>query len=221
VAPLAATLSDDVSFLVIEAAPAVTPAQHERARVVNQMRADGRSQASVERAAAFMDRKFEVGRTGQGWEELEQMAARGADEGWLPYVNRPVSLESLRWNWEHVLSFDPQPVLQRLKVPVLALYAELDRVVDAGMNRPRLEAALRLAQNQDVTVQVLPGANHNFLEATTGGPGEVSALRAFVGSYFDTRVAWILDRVEAGVLPTRAAPALIAAAVIPGDAARR
>jgi pimeloyl-ACP methyl ester carboxylesterase len=196
VAPLAATRSPDVRFIIIEAAPAVTPAEHERLRVQNQMEADRQPRESVARALAFMDRKFEVGRTGKGWDDLERSAQRGRRDGWAHYVNVPVSFDSLRWNWEHVLSYDPQPVLRRLRVPVLAIYGELDRVVEPKFNVEKMEKALRAADNRDVTVRVFPSANHNFFQAITGGPGEVAQLKAFVGGYFASRVDWLLARVD-------------------------
>jgi dipeptidyl aminopeptidase/acylaminoacyl peptidase len=195
VAPLVATRSSHVKFIIIEAAPAVTPAEHERMRVENEMRADRQPPAAVARALAYMDRKFLVGRTGKGWGDLEVLAAQGATEGWVRYVSRPTSLESLRWNWQHVLSYDPQPVLRQLRVPVLALYGELDRIVQTTFNRKKMEQALRAAGNTDVTVRVFPKANHHFLLAITGGPDEGPLLKGFVGGYFDARVEWLLDRL--------------------------
>jgi dienelactone hydrolase len=196
VAPLAATRSEDVKFVMIEAAPAVTPAEHERLRVRNQMMADGQPAASVQRALEFMDRKLDVGRTGEGWEALDALIGAGTREGWIRYVNAPASLESLRWNYEHVLSYDPQPALRKLRVPVLAVYGALDRVVDPGLNVSRLESALRDAGNRDVTLRVLPGANHHFLAAVTGGPGEVPRLKGFADGYFEARTDWIREHVS-------------------------
>jgi dienelactone hydrolase len=208
-APLAATRSADVKFIIIEAAPAITPAQHERTRVQNQMQADRASLAAIARAVHFMDRKFEVGRTGKGWENLQELARIGQKEGWLRYVNPPASLDSLRWNWEHVFSFDPQPVLRKLRVPVLALYGELDRIVEPESNKRAMEQALRAAGNTDVTVHVLPAANHHFLAAVTGGPNEVASLKGFVAGYFAARVDWLLKRVdESHVLATDTEPSL-------------
>jgi dienelactone hydrolase len=196
VAPLVATRSPDVKFIIVEAAPAITPAEHERLRVQNQMRADDQSRRNIVLALAFMDRKFKVGRTGEGWEDLQALARKGEREGWARYVNLPGSLESLRWNWQHVLSYDPQPVLRQLRVPVLALYGELDRIVEPRFNRERMEKALEAAGNRDITVRVFPSANHNFLAAITGGPNEVPRLRAFVDGYFQARVDWLREHVD-------------------------
>jgi alpha-beta hydrolase superfamily lysophospholipase len=198
VVPLAASRDPDVAFAIIESAPVVTPAEHERMRVHNQMRADGRSREAVAQASHFMDVKLEVARTGEGWTGLMELAEGGERAGWSHYVNRPVSLESLRWNWEHVLSYDPRPVLQRLRIPLLALYGRLDRVVEPEFSKERIEEALRAAGNPDVTVRILPRANHHFFAAGTGGPQEAPMLKGYVSGYFEARVDWLLQRVDEG-----------------------
>ena len=138
IAPLAAVKSNDVAFVVVESAPVLTPREHERLRVETQMRADGHAPESIAQAVAFMDRKFEVARTGEDWGGLVVAMAAGERAGWLPYVNPPNTLESLRWNWDHVFSYDPTPVLRQLSVPMLVLYGELDAIVPPKVHRARM-----------------------------------------------------------------------------------
>jgi dienelactone hydrolase len=216
VAPLAASRSSDVRFVIVEAAPTISPAEHERRRVERQMLADGVRREIVSRALAFMDRKFEVGRTGEGWDALVRDVERARREGWVDYVNPPASLENMQWHWRHVLSYDPQPALERLTCPVLAVYAELDTVVPADFSRARIVKALDRAGNTDVTVKVLPRANHGFFAAVSGGPSEVPRLRGFVDGYFDARVDWLLERIDGA--PTVTADAAIGRSTAPGPA---
>ena len=119
-----------------------------------------------------MDQKFEVARTGEGWDALQAAMVRGAREGWLSYVNPPPSLENLRWNWDHILSYDPAPALEALNCPVLVLYGGLDTIVPARVHRDRMQAALERARTRDVTIKVFDKANHAFLQAVTGGRRE-------------------------------------------------
>ena len=114
VAPLAARRSPDVAFIIAESAPALTPIEHERFRVERQLRADGFPREVVARARSFMEQKFKVARTGQGWTDLTAAMGRAAREGWISYINPPSSLENLQWHWTHVLSYDPLPVLEQL-----------------------------------------------------------------------------------------------------------
>ena len=214
VAPLAASRApNDVAFVIVESAPVLTPREHERLRVEQQMRADDFTPEQVARAVAFMDQKFEVARTGEGWDRLLVTMGRVGREGWLPYVNAPTTLESLQWNWTHVLSYDPLPALERLRCPVLVLYGGLDRIVPATHSSERMEAILRKAGNRDTTVRVFKGANHAFLEAVTGGRREGPSLRGFVAGYFDAHVAWLTSRVDI----LESVPAAGAAATAPSS----
>lgn len=196
VAPLAAVKSRDVAFVVVESAPVMTPLEHERLRVETTMRADGHKGETIAQAVAFMDQKFEVARTGQGWGRLETAMTAGEKAGWLSYVNAPASLDSLRWNWEHVFSYDPLPVLAQLSVPMLVLYGELDTVVPPKVHKARMEQAVREAGTHEVTIREFARANHGFFEAITGGRLEQPTLGAFVAGYFETRTEWVRARSQ-------------------------
>lgn len=220
VAPLAASRSRDVAFVIVESAPATTPMEHERTRVEAQLKADSYSREAIAHALFFMDEKFRVARTGKGWEALQGRMTQGEREGWLPYVNVPSSLESLQWNWAHVLSYDPRPALETLTCPVLVLYGELDTVVPMQANRKRMAEAL--ARNRDTTIKVFERANHGFFAAMTGGRREAPGLKALVPGYLETRIDWLRQRVQivsaaaTVALPT---PAPVAASASESDQA--
>lgn len=196
VAPLAAVRSRDVAFVIVESAPVMTPREHERLRVETTMRADGHKSETIAQAVAFMDQKFEVARSGEGWERLEAAMAAAERAGWLPYVNPPASLESLRWHWEHVFAYDPLPVLKQLNVPMLVLYGELDSIVPPKVHKARMEQALREAGKHDVTIREFARANHGFFEAITGGRQEQPNLGNFVAGYFEARTNWVRARSQ-------------------------
>ena len=67
---------------------------------------------------------------------------------------------------------DPAPVLQSLSCPVLALNGSLDLQVLPKQNLPPIEAALKKANNKDVTIRELPNLNHLFQHTKTGSPME-------------------------------------------------
>ncbi len=143
-----------------------------------------------------MDLKFDVARTGEGWPRLQTLMEGAADTAWLTYTNPPASLASLRWHWDHVFGYDPLPVLQRLDVPMLVLYGELDAIVPPRVHRKRMEQALRAAGRHRVTIKVFDKANHGFFEAITGGRLEHARLASFVDGYFEQRTAWVLAAVR-------------------------
>lgn len=194
VAPLAASRSRDVAYVVVESAPTLTPREHERLRVESQMQADGFGREDIARALAFMDLKFDVARTGEGWPRLQSMM--DGEPAWLSYTNPPSSLESLRWHWDNVFGYDPIPVLERLRVPMLVLYGALDSIVPPRVHRKRMEQALQSAGRHDVTIKVFEKANHGFFEAITGGRLEQARLASFVDGYFEERTSWVLATVN-------------------------
>jgi uncharacterized protein len=62
----------------------------------------------------------------------------------------------------YFLAHDPAPILEKVKIPVLAINGDKDLQVPADMNLLAIEAALKKGGNEDVTIQVLPDLNHLF-----------------------------------------------------------
>jgi hypothetical protein len=58
-----------------------------------------------------------------------------------------------------------------------------------------MELALKRGGNQDVTVKVLPGANHRFEVAGTGSR-DFGTCGKSVSGYYDVMVEWIKKRTE-------------------------
>ncbi len=104
----------------------------------------------------------------------EERAARsaGADEDAIleermKNIVRPAARGAWgRW-WQHALIWDPLPVARRVAGPVLILHGETDRNVPVA-HAEILAAAIREGGNRDVTVRILPGHNHLFLEDPDG-----------------------------------------------------
>lgn len=71
-----------------------------------------------------------------------------------------------RW-WQHFLIWDPLPVARRVTSPVLILHGDRDTNVPVE-HADLLAAAIRAGGNRDVTVRILPGHNHIFLEDSDG-----------------------------------------------------
>jgi pimeloyl-ACP methyl ester carboxylesterase len=58
--------------------------------------------------------------------------------------------------------------LKKLTCPVLALYAEKDMSVPAGLNLPAMQAALESSGNTNFQVELLPDLNLLFQTADVG-----------------------------------------------------
>jgi hypothetical protein len=93
----------------------------------------------------------------------------------------------------YFLAYDPQPALEALAIPVLALIGDLDLQVSAELNTPALETAL--AGNPDATVTKLSRLNHLFQTATTGAVSEYGQIaETFAPEALQLVSDWIQER---------------------------
>lgn len=74
----------------------------------------------------------------------------------------------------HFLDYDPASDLAAARVPILALYGELDVQVPPAQSVPVLEAIDADVGRFDI--RVLPGLNHLFQTAETGAPDEYARI---------------------------------------------
>ena len=210
VAPIAASRSDAVRFVVLLAGTSVTGAEviYEQAAALS--RAAGAHEEDIVWATGFQRRLFAAMEAGEDLDaHREEFAAqiRAAIDRLSEAQRAPISdidgyvqiqidqqINALQSPWfRHFLTYDPAGALRRTRVPVLALFGGLDLQVLPGQNRgPMAEA---LSGNPDVTIEVLPRANHLFQAATTGSNTEYGVLeKAFVDGFLDTISDWILAR---------------------------
>jgi uncharacterized protein len=193
VGPLAADANDAVAFLVLLAAPAITGEEV----LVGQHRAiaaaSGASPAELD-AAEKLDRKLYA----CFWETsdpvmLEQKLRAVLTEAGLARLDQGPTLAALNTAWMRAfVVYDPIPVLQRTKVPVLALNGSLDLQVLAAQNLPPLRAALGPDGATRATVREVAGVNHLFQHAETGSPEEYGAITETMAPEVLSEVsAWI------------------------------
>jgi len=180
VAPLAATLSDSVSFLVL-LSPSVTSVAEdlifERAA---RLRAEGFSHPEVAEARQMQELYHEVVRKGEGFSRFEAAWRRNENERWFHRVYLADSFldpdhEYHRW-FATVVDFDPLPYLRELTVPVLWLFGDPDHDRLAPVARSIPNVGSLSDEGKDYTIHQFPGTDHNIMPV--GGPadGEGDAL---------------------------------------------
>lgn len=175
IAQMVAAQEPGVAFVVLLAGPAQTVRDQilTYERLLHERR--GRSPGEVESAVAGLRRHLNL--------------AAGI---------RPVC-SALRMHYIcRIIDFDPASYIARLTVPVLAVFGEVDPMVPPELNIPLLCAGLTRAGNDDVTVHVFPGANHDFYTARTGLPEEHPELEHIhVPGFLELISDWIADRTHA------------------------
>ncbi len=211
VAPLAAS-NGGFAFIVLISGPSVTGEEVilEQARLIS--KAAGVKDEVIEANLADQKRIFALVKSPGNEKEIENTitaASRKAFEAMTPEEKKSIAdpeafirnyvkgqMASLGSPWfRYFISYDPAPALKQVKCPILALYGAKDLQVPPAQSIPVLEKIVKEGKNKDVTIKVLPEANHLFLKADTGSPTEYATMdKTFVPGFLDTISAWILEK---------------------------
>ena len=80
-------------------------------------------------------------------------------------------------DYRALLTDRPAQTLVKVRCPVLVLGGGKDVQVPATRNLAATAAVLKAGSNHDATVRELPGLNHRFQTATTGGPNKYAVIK--------------------------------------------
>lgn len=112
----------------------------------------------------------------------------------LNTINVQMPMYVSEW-FRYFLLFDPAPVLEKVRVPVLAIVGEKDLQVPPKENLTLIEAALKKGGNKNYKVMLMPSLNHLFQTAKTGLPGEYGAIEETIAPIaLQTMSDWILKQ---------------------------
>jgi len=207
IAPLAASFSKEVAFIISHSGPGVTPAKQELYRLSNVLPMIGFSEQEVTKIAEVYELLFEFVKTGEKAERLDTAIIKLRENPrlsrLLPPLSQNIKIEELYknqpigdpgWYLHLDVDFDPVPIYAKVTCPVLAIYGMYDFTLPVEESIERIEAALKVSGNTDYTIKILSNAGHGILE-TKG-----SALSDFVSppkaahGYFDMMADWLQKR---------------------------
>ncbi|TSA27824.1 MAG: alpha/beta fold hydrolase [Ignavibacteriales bacterium] len=116
------------------------------------------------------------------------------------YLNSNVQSQIQIFNnpwFRYYVKYDPIPTLERIKIPVLMLFGELDLQFPPSLNKQRMEEALVKAGNKNFKSIVFPKVNHLYQEAKIGSPSEYSELKKeFAPGFLETIGNWVLNVIK-------------------------
>lgn len=93
---------------------------------------------------------------------------------------------------QYFIKYNPALTLEKVKCRVLALNGEKDLQVPANKNLPAIKAALLKGGNKKVTTKEFPNLNHLFQECTTGLPTEYAQIEHTISPIvLEEIVKWI------------------------------
>jgi pimeloyl-ACP methyl ester carboxylesterase len=189
IAPLAASRSRDVAFIVMMAGTGLPGIDVLKAQGQLIARAEGASESELKYNRETQQRMIDIflqekdekaarARLGAALKEMRatmpESVKKALDEsGELseamidPYNNA--------W-FRSFLTFDPRPTLQKVRCPVLAINGEKDLQVPSRENLAEIEKALKAGGNAKVKTIEFHGLNHLFQPCKTGSPSEYARI---------------------------------------------
>lgn len=103
---------------------------------------------------------------------------------------------SLPW-MRYFIAYNPEPVLSKIRIPLLALNGAKDIQVNSTENLAGFERLLTKAGNKDFKIQELPGLNHLFQTAQTGYANEYATLDETISpTALQVMTEWIRQHVK-------------------------
>jgi pimeloyl-ACP methyl ester carboxylesterase len=98
-----------------------------------------------------------------------------------------------KW-WKYFAAYNPQPTLQKLSCPVLAINGSADIQVPASINLKGIETALRKGGNKQFSIKQFEGLNHLFQQCSKCTVPEYGELeRTIEPAVLDTIGTWLLS----------------------------
>lgn len=196
IAPLIASRSKDVAFIISGAGSAVPVYESDINSVTNQVRAKGITGNDLAEATEFIKLYVAAMRTGQGWgwEPFEKAVEQVREKKWFPMVH--VNPRD-HWMWafhKRIYDYNSADYWAQVSVPVLVIYGERDLYVAVTQSISNIDRALSKAKNRDYTILVLPRASHAFIiEPEAGQPFEWWHVAP---GFPDLLTAWINQRMK-------------------------
>ncbi|MDH4222223.1 MAG: alpha/beta fold hydrolase [candidate division Zixibacteria bacterium] len=209
-APMAATQSPDISFIIMMAGTGLTGEEIIYLQSALILKANGISDDVINKDLQLKKQVFAVVKEEQDTVEVErklrtmfndalaQMSEEEKQTMGYSKETLDLSLKEMKSPWlRYFLTYDPKPTLMKVKCPVLAINGEKDLQVPPKENIKAIEEALKAGGNKDYTVKEMPGLNHLFQTAQTGSPTEYSRIEETISPVALTIIGdWIIGHTK-------------------------
>ncbi|MCC6360031.1 MAG: alpha/beta hydrolase [Phycisphaerales bacterium] len=204
VAPIVAARNGDVAFVVLVAGPGLPGGEILDLQRELILKASGATPDAIEfehrvarKVLSLMDgkRSEDEIRTqlGEFYDTLPagQRAPLGERDAFISTQSKLALNAWLR----HFVRYDPRPVLEKVKCPILAIVGEKDLQVPAERNIEEIRAAVARGGNRSLTTRIMPGLNHLLQKCETGAPGEYAAIEETMNpAALDAIATWIREQ---------------------------
>lgn len=206
IAPMVAAEDGSIDYIVLLAGPGVRGDELLLKQQELVTAASGTDPAEINKSLKTNKKIFELINTEKGeklQKDLKKYLSESLSDVEIPkgeskeaVIQKEVDKITSPW-WLGLIRYDPAPVLQKVKCPVLALNGSKDLQVSPKENLAGIKKALATGGNKNVTVKELPDLNHLFQEAETGSISEYGEIeQTFSPEALKIINDWILEQVK-------------------------
>ncbi|HRH45213.1 MAG TPA: alpha/beta fold hydrolase, partial [Pyrinomonadaceae bacterium] len=202
IAPLTATKSNDVSFVITSAASGISPDKQSIFHRANVMREEGFSEDAVKIATDLREKLYATGKMllnndPNAAAERKKVSAeleKYAKEPWLDAAALPPNLDEDKPSRGalELLFFQPVPMWEKVKVPVFLVWGDKDTVVPVVESRKIIEDTLSKNGNKDVTVKIFPNVDHGVVLVNAKKNSDFPRVDL---NYYESMVDWLIATI--------------------------
>jgi dienelactone hydrolase len=160
--PLLAARSPDLAFAIVVTGGGATPREIEMTsyqHILDDEQVTGQDRRDAD---TLLHRYFAWLGTGEGRTELLTTIEQARSKTWYSSISldRILPSQELRPKWEWVATFDPVPLIKKMRMPVLVVLGAKDRMLPVDLSARRWRQGLIDGGNRKGKVIVLPDAGH-------------------------------------------------------------
>jgi len=210
IAPMAAVESSDVAFIVLLAGPGIKGDKLIDLQTKIILEKSGLGENYINNQEAFLEKIHKIIETENDSSKAVAMLNKAFDEyrskltdqeKEYPANTPKVFAETIKqlmspW-YKFFISYNPEPMLEKVKVPVLALNGSNDVQVPPKENLSAIADALTKGGNDNFEIVELPKLNHLFQTSESGLPAEYGKIEeTFAPVALKTITNWILTVIN-------------------------
>lgn len=210
IAPIVASSSDDIAFIILMAAPGVPGDSLLYLQTELIYKAEGQSEEKIQQVLNGLREVYTIIKSDEDETSLKeklkikfqelfnQLSEEEKKQFGNPETYMEMEIRMVMSPWfRYFLKFNPKEYLEKVKCPVLALNGEKDLQVPPKENLPAIEDALKRGGNKKYLIKELPGLNHLFQTSQYGTIGEYGVIEETISpSVLEIMVNWMKEALK-------------------------
>ena len=190
-APFAATLSEDIAFLIVVSGATVTPAEQMIYSATFALEENGFIEAEIDEMCTLRRLYNNYYRNKASRAATQKRLKEAESQAWFPFsymsTDLPDDVETTKWH--KTLDFDPGTFVDRVEVPTLLVYGEIDPWIPVSKSISQW----RKGKTTNLTIKQIKDANHFMLTISSSG---IDGDKGTVSSqYQQIMVNWLKEHV--------------------------